>query len=243
MHIIVVKDYNEMSQRASQAIAKEIKNNPHAVLGLATGSTPLGTYKELIRMHQEDNLDFLNITTFNLDEYIGLDEHHPNSYSHYMRVEFFDHINIKNKNTHIPDGKIKDLQMCCKYYDASIDQAGGIDFQLLGIGPNGHIAFIEPDDALSVHTNIVNLTEDTIEANSRFFSSIDEVPKQAISMGIGSILRARKILLLANGAGKANAIKNLLATNKVSTKIPASFLYLHPQTTIIVDEAAYSLVS
>ncbi|NLV95815.1 MAG: glucosamine-6-phosphate deaminase [Desulfovibrionales bacterium] len=242
MQILVVKDYDAMSQQASHLIAQEMKKNPCAVLGLATGSTPIGTYKELIRMYREEHLDFSRITTFNLDEYAGLDTSHPNSYSYYMRVEFFDHINIKKENTHIPDGKIKDLNMCCRYYDQSIEQAGGIDFQLLGIGPNGHIAFIEPDEALSVHTNIVTLTKETIAANSRFFSSPDEVPRQAISMGVGSILQARKIVLLANGVGKAQAIKNLLASDKVSTQIPASFLYLHPQATIIVDEAAYSLV-
>lgn len=243
MQIVVVKNYTEMSLKAAQLVAEEIRKNSHAILGLATGSTPIGTYKELIRMHREEHLDFSHITTFNLDEYVGLDASHPNSYSYYMQTELFDHINIKKENTHIPDGKIKDLSMCCKYYDECIKQAGGIDFQLLGIGPNGHIAFIEPGEALNTSTNVVALSQETIEANSRFFSSLNEVPRQAISMGVGSILQARKIVLLANGEGKAQAIESLLAKDMVSTQIPASFLYLHPQATIIVDEAAYSLVA
>lgn len=242
MKIVVVRDYADMSHQASMIMAQAIKNNPKLVLGLPTGSTPLGTYKQLIKMYQEGDLDFSQVTTFNLDEYVGLDIDNPASYSHYMRVQFFDHINIQKHKTHIPHGQVQDLQTCCQDYDALIEQAGGIDFQLLGIGPNGHIAFIEPGAALNVHTNIVTLTPETIEANSRFFSSKAQVPHQAISMGLGSILQAKKILLLANGANKARAIKNLLASHQVSTQIPASFLYLHPQATIIVDEAAYTLV-
>ena len=242
MKIIVEKNYDEMSKKASEIIALEVKNNPHAILGLATGSTPIGTYKELIRMHNEENLDFSKIKTFNLDEYVGLDGDHLNSYRYFMDEELFNHINITKKNTNVPDGKTKDLLSFCKDYDKRIEEAGGVDLQLLGIGTNGHIAFNEPADELSVNTSIVKLTEETINANARFFDSIDEVPKEAISMGIGSILKAKKILLLANGKGKAEAIKKLLNSDKVSTRLPASFLHLHPDVTIIVDEDAYSLM-
>lgn len=242
MKIIVEKNYDEMSKKASEIIALEVKNNPHAILGLATGSTPIGTYKELIRMHKEENLDFSKIKTFNLDEYVGLDGDHPNSYRYFMDEELFNHINIAKENTNVPDGKTKDLLSFCRDYDKRIEEAGGVDLQLLGIGSNGHIAFNEPADELSANTSIVKLTEETINANARFFDSIDEVPKEAISMGIGGILKAKKILLLANGKGKAEAIKKLLNSDKVSTRLPASFLYLHPDVTIIVDEDAYSLV-
>lgn len=242
MKVIVEKNYDEMSKKASEIIALEVKNNPHAILGLATGSTPIGTYKELIRMHKEENLDFSKIKTFNLDEYVGLDGDHPNSYRYFMDEELFNHINIAKENTNVPDGKTKDLLSFCRDYDKRIEEAGGVDLQLLGIGSNGHIAFNEPADELSANTSIVKLTEETINANARFFDSIDEVPKEAISMGIGSILKAKKILLLANGKGKAEAIKKLLNSDKVSTRLPASFLYLHPDVTIIVDEDAYSLV-
>ncbi len=242
MKVIVEKNYDEMSKKASEIIALEVKNNPHAILGLATGSTPIGTYKELIRMHKEENLDFSKIKTFNLDEYVGLDGDHPNSYRYFMDEELFNHINIAKENTNVPDGKTKDLLSFCRDYDKRIEEAGGVDLQLLGIGSNGHIAFNEPADELSANTSIVKLTEETINANARFFDSIDEVPKEAISMGIGGILKAKKILLLANGKGKAEAIKKLLNSDKVSTRLPASFLYLHPDVTIIVDEDAYSLV-
>lgn len=242
MKVIVEKNYDEMSKKASEIIALEIKNNPHAILGLATGSTPMGTYKELIRMHKEENLDFSKIKTFNLDEYVGLDGDHPNSYRYFMDEELFNHVNIAKENTNVPDGKTKDLLSFCKDYDKRIEEAGGVDLQLLGIGSNGHIAFNEPADELSANTSIVKLTEETIKANARFFNSADEVPKEAISMGIGSILKAKKILLLASGKSKAEAIKKLLNSDKVSTRLPASFLHLHSDVTIIVDEDAYSLM-
>lgn len=242
MKVLVEKNYDEMSKKASEFIAKEVKNNPNTILGLATGSTPIGTYKELIRMHKEENLDFSNIKTFNLDEYVGLDGNHPNSYRYFMDEELFNHINIKKENTNVPDGKTEDLLGFCKDYDNRINEAGGVDLQILGIGSNGHIAFNEPAEELPSNTSIAKLTEETINANARFFDSIDEVPKVAISMGIGSILKAKKIILLANGKGKAEAIKKLLSSDKVSTRLPASFLHLHPDVTIIVDEDAYSLM-
>lgn len=242
MKVLVTKNYDEMSKRASEIIAEVVKKSPNAVLGLATGSTPIGTYKELIRMHKEEKLDFSKIKSFNLDEYVGLDGDNPNSYRYYMDNELFNHINIKKENTNVPDGKAKDLLDFCKNYDKRIEEAGGLNLQLLGIGSNAHIAFNEPADELSANTNVAKLTEETIKSNARFFNSMEEVPKKALSMGIGSILKAKRIILLANGKGKAEAVKKLLLTDKVSTWLPASFLLLHPDVTIIVDEDAYSLI-
>lgn len=241
MKVIVKKDDHGISIEASKIIAEEIGNNPKAILGLATGSTPIGTYKELIKMHKEEGLDFSNITTFNLDEYVGLDGGNPNSYRYFMNTELFDQININKNNTFVPDGKALNIEEHCKEYDNKIEGAGGIDIQVLGIGENGHIAFNEPDEALSIGTCKVDLTPETIETNSRFFDSIDEVPKTAITMGIGSIMKAKKIILLANGVKKAEVIKNILKDGKISTKVPASLLLLHPDVTFIVDEDAYSL--
>jgi glucosamine-6-phosphate deaminase len=239
MKILVEKDYDMMSKAAGQIVKEEIAKKPNIVLGLATGSTPGGMYKELIKMHKEEGLDFSKVVTFNLDEYVGLDGDHPNSYRYFMNDILFNHINIDIKNTHVPNGKVEDLEQYCKTYDEIIQEAGGVDIQILGIGENGHIAFNEPDEALSVGTSIVKLTESTIQANSRFFDSIEDVPKTAITMGIGSILKAKKIILLANGKNKTKAIKELLKGDKVSTQMPASFLLLHPDVTIIVDEDAY----
>ncbi|NLW23326.1 MAG: glucosamine-6-phosphate deaminase [Tissierellia bacterium] len=240
MKLIVEKDYQGLSKRAADIIREEMNRKPDLVLGLATGSTPVGMYKELIRFHKEEGLDFSKVTTFNLDEYVGIDKGNPNSYHYYMKDVFFDHINIKPENTYIPDGNAPDLEKHCKEYDRLIEEKGGIDVQVLGIGENGHIAFNEPDDELNVGTSIVKLTQSTIEVNSRFFDSIEDVPKFAITMGIGSIMKARKILLLANGIRKSNVIKELLKGDKISTRLPASILLLHPDLTVIVDEEAYN---
>lgn len=240
MKVIVEKNYDELSKRAAHILEEEIRNNPDIILGLATGSTPIGTYKELIKAYKERNLDFSKVSTFNLDEYIGLDGDHPNSYRYFMNNELFDHINIKKENTHIPNGRAQNPKDYCIEYDNDIENAGGIDIQILGIGTNGHIAFNEPAEELSAGTSIVQLTESTIRDNSRFFDSMDEVPKTAITMGIGSILKAKKIILLASGKNKAPIIQKLLEDNMVTTQLPASFLLLHPDVTIIVDEDAYN---
>lgn len=240
MKVLVKKDYEAMSKAAGEIFIQAIKDKPDIVLGLATGSTPIGMYKEMIRAHKEEGLDFSKVKTFNLDEYIGLSCEHPNSYSYFMNNELFNHININKENTNVPDGKAENVEEYCKRYDEMIIESGGIDIQVLGIGENGHIAFNEPDDALSVGTSVVKLTENTIEVNSRFFDSADEVPKSAITMGIGSILKARKIVLLASGKNKASVIKRLISDNKVTTQLPVSFLLLHPDVTVIVDEAAYN---
>ncbi|MCF6459858.1 glucosamine-6-phosphate deaminase [Clostridium sp. Cult3] len=240
MRVIVKKDYESISKEAANIIKDEMVKNPNIVLGLATGSTPVGMYQELIRFHKEEGLDFSNVTTFNLDEYVGIDDDHPNSYHYFMKDVLFDHININMENTFVPDGKAEDPESYCREYDRLIEEKGGIDIQILGIGENGHIAFNEPDKKLNVGTSIVDLTQSTIEANSRFFDSIDEVPKTAITMGIGSIMKAKKIILLANGKKKAKVIKELLKGEKITTDLPASMLLLHPDVTVIVDEEAYN---
>ncbi|TJX13797.1 glucosamine-6-phosphate deaminase [Tissierella creatinini] len=239
MKLMVMKNYDEISKACAGMISELVKKNSEAILGLATGSTPIGTYKELIRMHKEEGLDFSKIKSFNLDEYVGLGGDHPNSYRYFMDHELFNHINIIKDNTNVPNGKANNLEEFCKEYDEKIDRAGGVDIQILGIGSNGHIAFNEPSSELSVGTFVVSLTESTIEDNKRFFESIDDVPKKAITMGIGTIMKAKKIILLANGKSKANAIKRIVEDRKLTTEIPASLLLLHPDVTFIVDEEAY----
>ncbi len=236
MNIIAVKDYEELSKQGASIIAREIKTNPNSVLGLATGSTPIGTYRELVYMHQEEGLDFSSITTFNLDEYYGLSQNHQQSYAYFMRKNLFNHVNIELKNTHIPNGVSSNILGECKKYDDLIEETGGIDLQLLGIGANGHIGFNEPSEELFVGTHFVDLADNTIKANSRFFNSIQEVPKQAVTMGIGSIMKAKKVLLLACGENKAGIISKII-DGKCSTKVPASILQVHPQVTILIDKA------
>lgn len=238
MKVIIAEDYDELSKIAAQLIKEELDVTPALNLGLATGGTPLGTYKELIRLNKEGEIDFSQVKTFNLDEYVGLDSKHPSSYSYYMESILFRHINIKEENTHIPKGNTKKLEEECKAYDSYIERAGGIDLQILGIGSNGHIAFNEPADQQSLGTTIVNLTPSTIKDNSRFFERIEEVPTSAISMGIGSILKARKLLLLISGKSKREITKRLLELDYVTGQLPASFLLLHQDLTLIVDRDA-----
>ncbi|MDV3427155.1 MAG: glucosamine-6-phosphate deaminase [Bacillota bacterium] len=241
MRIHILKNYEELSKKAAEIIKSQIVLKDDSVIGFATGSTPLGTYKELINMHKE-GLDFSNITTFNLDEYYGLPAKDVNSYHYFMHKNLFDHINVNKKKVHIPDGEVKDVDKFCKDYEESIAKAGGIDLQILGIGKNGHIGFNEPDDNMDVPTHLTDLTEDTINANSRFFNSIDQVPKQAITMGLGTIMKSKRILLLASGEDKAEIIEKMLKAQVVTTNIPASFLFLHNNADIIVDEKAASLM-
>ncbi len=240
MKIIIEKDYDGLSKKTAEIIKEEINRKPNLILGLATGSTPVGTYEELIKMHKEENLDFSKVTTFNLDEYIGLSPEHPNSYHIYMEENLFNHINIEKENTHVPNGEAEDIEEYCKNYDKGIEELGGIDLQILGIGENGHIAFNEPAEELTLGTHVTGLTESTINANSRFFDSIEEVPKTAITMGLGSIMKAKKIILLASGKNKAQVIKELLKEEYTTTSIPATMLLLHPDVTVILDEEAAS---
>lgn len=240
MKFIITQDYDQMSSVAADIIINQIKNNPKSVLGLATGSTPVQVYKYLIEAYN-NGLDFSEVITFNLDEYYGLSSTHPQSYKYFMQQNLFNHINIKSSNIHVPDGLSKDVEEECLRYDDSINKAGGIDLQVLGIGRNGHIGFNEPDDSLEVKTHLTNLTADTIEANSRFFNSMDEVPKKALTMGLGTIMKAKKIVLLASGADKAKIIGKI-SQPFIDTEVPASILQLHNDTVIVVDKDAASLM-
>lgn len=237
MNVIIAASYEEMSKIAAKEIAKLVYIKPDAVLGLATGSTPEGVYKELIELNKEARIDFSKVTAYNLDEYKGLSGDHPQSYRYFMDTKLFNHINIDKDKTHVISGVTKDIEKECKEYDDAIEADGGIDLQLLGIGGNGHIGFNEPSDYLNMNTHLTKLTEDTIKANSRFFDSFKEVPTEAITMGLGSIMKAKKIILLASGEKKAGIIAKLVE-EKISTKIPASLLQVHPDVLVIVDKAA-----
>ena len=239
MNIAVVKNYNEMSCQAAQLIADQIIKKKNSVLGLATGSTPIGMYKEFIRKFQKGELDFSQVVTFNLDEYYGFSLEHPQSYGFFMWNILFRHINIKKENVHLLNGVTENIDKECKQYEDLIQKNGGIDLQILGIGNNGHIGFNEPDISLNTQTHLVSLTTKTIRVNSRFFNNAQEVPKQAITMGIGTIMRAKKIILLANGKRKARAIERTI-NGPITTKVPATVLQLHNEVTIIVDQEAAS---
>lgn len=241
MNVIITKNYEELSKVAAREMAEVIKNNPSAILGLATGGSPIGMYKELIRMNKDGEIDFSTVTTVNLDEYVGLSGEHPQSYRYFMNDNLFNHINIDKKNTYVPNGLAKDVEEECKNYDSKIAQLGGTDVQLLGIGNNGHIAFNEPDEALVSGTHLTNLTEDTIRANARFFDSIDEVPKTALTMGLGGIMKSKKIIVIASGESKAEAVKAMV-NGKISTNMPASMLQMHRDVVVIVDEEAAKLL-
>jgi glucosamine-6-phosphate deaminase len=237
MKIIVTETYRELSLQAASLVAEEIKRCKKNVLGLATGSTPEGMYAELTKQYREGNLDFSAVVTFNLDEYVSLEPGHPQSYQYYMRQHLFDHVNILPENINIPSGCATDLEGECHAYDNKIEKAGGIDLQVLGIGANGHIGFNEPDSSLKVATHCVSLTEETIAANSRFFETPQQVPRKAVTMGVGSIMKAAKIILLASGSGKAEAIR-LTTEGVVTTAVPASILQMHRDVTLIVDREA-----
>lgn len=239
MQIIVTKDYAEMSNVAAQIIETVIREKPGCVLGLATGSTPEGLYAELVKQHQEAGLDFSRVATYNLDEYRGLSHDHPQSYHYFMDKHLFSHVNILPENTHVPDGANPDADAACAEYEDAIELAGGIDMQLLGLGHNGHIGFNEPADCFAAMTNCIDLTESTIQANSRLFDSIDEVPRQAYTMGIGTIMHARSILMVVSGEDKAEIVRKV-AFGPVTPQVPASILQFHPDVTLVVDEAAFS---
>lgn len=240
--VVVAKDAKEMSKKAAAVIAEVVRKRPHCVLGFATGSTPEGTYAELARMNKEEGLSFARVTTFNLDEYLGLDGDHDQSYRYFMNKNLFEKIDIRLWNTFVPLGVAADPGVGCIAYEQYIKAAGGVDLWLLGIGNNGHIAFNEPGSAPDSRTRIVALDKSTIEANSRFFKSADEVPRYALSAGIGTIKEARKIVLLASGPKKANAVKAAVE-GPVTIECPASLLQDHPDTTFIVDAEAASKLS
>ncbi len=239
MEIIVKDSCDEMSKVAARVVAKVLNAKPNAVLGLATGSTPLGLYQELVRMHKDEGLDFSQVTTFNLDEYVGLREKHPQSYHYFMHENLFRHINIATQNIYIPSGTTDNYEAFCKWYEQRIDECGGIDLQVLGIGTDGHIAFNEPTSSLGSRTRIKTLAKQTIDDNARFFDSAAEVPVYAITMGVGTILEADRILLLANGKNKADAVAQAIE-GPVTSMITASALQLHSDVMFIIDRDSAS---
>ncbi|MCL2037800.1 glucosamine-6-phosphate deaminase [Candidatus Saccharibacteria bacterium] len=231
MRIIVCDNYDEMSRLAAEFVKSQIIMKPNCVLGLATGSTPVGMYKTLA----EIKLDFSGVTSFNLDDYYPIERANPQGYFYFMKEHFYSKVNIKGENTFIPNSEAKDANAECEKYEKTITEKGGIDLQILGIGQNGHIAFNEPGDELTADTHVVDLAENTIDANSRFFDNRSQVPTQALTMGVATIMKARKIVILASGAGKAAAVKSLLK-NKVNTQVPATMLCMHPDVTLICDK-------
>jgi len=241
MMIHVYKDAQEVGKAAAMIVAAEILKKADCVLGLATGSTPVPTYKEMIRMNKEGLIDFSKVRSYNLDEYIGLAPDHVCSYRRFMNEQLFDHINIDKANTHVPCGIGADHEADAKAYDEAVEAAGGIDLQILGIGHDGHIGFNEPGDEFIAGTNIVTLTDMTIDANTRFFEKRDDVPRQAITLGNRNIMAAKRIILLATGAEKANAIAAAIKGN-ITPKMPASLLQVHPNVQFLLDEGAASLL-
>ena len=242
MRIYQEADYEGMSRRAANLISAEVIRQPDCVLGLATGSSPVGTYKELIAKYESGELDFSQVKTVNLDEYVGLPKDHDQSYAYFMRTNLFDHVNIDQSGCNIPNGMNPDAEAECARYDAVIDAFGGADLQLLGLGPNGHIGFNEPADAFVKPTNKIALTKATIDANARFFASRDDVPKFAYTMGIGGIMKAKRVLLVVSGKNKAQAVKDCFF-GPIRPQAPGSILQFHPDFTLVADEDALSLVA
>lgn len=241
MRVIICENYEELSNQAAKIVSSQLIVKPNSILGLATGSTPIGLYQNLIEMNKKGEIDFSAVKTFNLDEYYPIKKSNDQSYDYFMKEQLFNHINIDKNNIDIPNGEAEDPKAECERYEKRLDEVGGVDLQILGIGQNGHIAFNEPDENLIAVTHLTGLTQNTIEANSRFFASADEVPKQALTMGMGSILKAKKIVILANGANKSDAVKELLDDN-IKTSNPATMLKVHPDVTLICDKAAFSAV-
>ena len=241
MRIIEAKDYADMSRKAAGIIAAQVVLKPECVLGLATGSTPIGAYDRLVEMYEAGDLDFSGVSTANLDEYKGLDRENDQSYYYFMHKHLFDRINIDPARTNVPNGMDPDSGKECRRYEELIASLGGVDLQLLGLGHNGHIGFNEPAEVFDKETHCVDLTESTIEANKRFFASADDVPRQAYTMGIGTIMRARKILVVASGEDKAEIVAKAFYGD-VTPAVPASILQMHPDVTVVADAAALSKI-
>lgn len=241
MQIYRAKDYEDMSKKAANIIASQVVLKPDCVLGLATGSTPIGAYKNLVEKYEQGGLDFSQVTTVNLDEYKGLPRENDQSYYYFMHDNLFDHVNVKPENTHLPDGTKEDANEECARYEELIRSLGGQDLQLLGLGHNGHIGFNEPDTVFEKTTHCVDLQESTIEANKRFFASADDVPKQAYTMGIGTIMQAKKILVVVSGEDKADTVAKAFF-GPVTPEVPASILQFHKDVILVADEAALSKV-
>lgn len=241
MRVIVERDAANVARTAARFVSRLMRRRPNCVLGLATGSTPLGMYQELIRLHREEGLDFSRVVTFNLDEYVGLAPTHPQSYRRFMQENLFDQLNIDPRNTHVPDGRALDFDTFCQQYERMIVEAGGIDLQVLGIGSDGHIAFNEPGSSLGSRTRLKTLTEETIRDNARFFGGVEQVPRLAITMGVGTILESRQCLLLACGSNKARAIRETVE-GPVTAQVTASALQLHRDVIAVLDEEAARLL-
>ena len=237
MLVIIKDDYQAISLEAARLVANRMHKKPNLVLGLATGSTPLGLYGELIRMHRLEGLDFSKVTSFNLDEYVGLRPEHPQSYRFFMRQNLFDHVNLDPRFTHVPDGMATDIEDHCLWYEQRILAAGGLDLQILGIGANGHIAFNEPGSSLGSRTRVKTLTGTTREANARFFGADEDVPRYALTMGVGTIMEARELLLVASGEGKAHAIAASVE-GPITAMVPASIVQMHARAFLVIDRAA-----
>lgn len=242
MKIIKANDYQDMSRKAANILSARVILYPRSVLGLATGSSPLGIYRQLVDWYRKGDLDFSEVRSVNLDEYFGLSPEDPQSYHYYMEHNFFSEVNIKPDNVHIPDGRAADPDAECAAYDRMIEQLGGIDLQLLGIGPTGHIGFNEPNDSFDKMTHVVRLKPETIKANSRFFQPGDTIPHSAFTMGIKAIMRAKKILLVVSGKSKADILEKALF-GPITPEVPASILQLHPDCTVVADEEALSTVN
>ena len=241
MRIIVCENYEEVSKKAAQMILSQVTLKPNSVLGLATGSTPIGMYENLVKLNKNGDIDFSEVRTFNLDEYYKLPKESDQSYHYFMYKNLFDHININPENIHIPNGMTADVDAECERYDKLIKEAGGVDIQVLGIGNNAHIGFNEPTINFEKGTHLVELEESTIEANSRFFDNIEDVPKKAITLGVGSIFKSKKIMLIATGENKAEAIYNTVY-GKVVPEVPASILQFHSDIVLILDKKAAKLL-
>lgn len=239
MRLIRAKNYDDMSLKAANIIAAQVSLNPKSVLGLATGSTPIGTYRHLVEWYQKGELDFGKAVSINLDEYCGLSGDHPQSYRRFMQENLFDHISIRPENTWVPDGMTTDVGAMCDGYERTIEELGGVDLQLLGLGHDGHIGFNEPCDHFPVRTHEVELTESTRRANARFFAGEDEVPTAAYTMGVGTVMAARRVLMIVTGADKADILHRAFC-GPVTPWVPASILQFHPDVTLICDEAAWS---
>lgn len=238
--IVRARDYADMSRKAANIISAQVILKPNCVLGLATGDSPIGTYDQLIDWYKKGDVDFSEVSTYNLDEYFGIADDDPQSYHYFMNKHFFDHINIDPKNVHVPAGSNTDVDEVCASFDKMVADAGFCDLQLLGIGRNGHIGFNEPDDVFSKGTHCVNLTESTIEANSRLFEREEDVPRRAYTMGVQTIMNARSILVVANGEKKARAVHDM-CFGPVTPQCPASILQLHTNVTIVADDEALAL--
>ena len=241
MKIYRAENYDAMSRRAANILSAQVILKPDSVLGLATGSTPVGMYRQLVNWYEKGDIDFSQVHTVNLDEYLGLAPDHDQSYRYFMQQNLFDHINVRPENTNVPNGLASDPEAECRRYDQVIAGLGGIDLQVLGMGHNGHIGFNEPEEAFELETHVVDLTENTIQANARFFASKDEVPRRAITMGIKAIMQARHILVVVSGEDKAEIVRRAFA-GPVTPLVPASILQMHPHLSLVGDEAALSLL-